>query len=218
MASGVNKVILIGNLGADPEVRSFPDGGTVANISIATSDVWTDRATGQRQERTEWHRVVLRDRGNYRLGQIAAQYLRKGSKVFIDGRLQTRKWQDSQGVDRYTTEIVANEMQMLDSRAGSEGATNTNDYSAQHYGQAASPQHAAAPQQAAPMQQQQVQPQAYQQPAAPAQPAQQATYQQPAAAPVAQQPQAQPQQAPTQQQPAASPPPSFSNFDDDIPF
>lgn len=116
MASGVNKVIIIGNLGADPEVRSFPDGGTVASISVATSESWMDKATGQKQERTEWHRISLRDRGNYRLGQIAAQYLRKGAKVYIEGKLQTRKWIDSQGVERYTTEVVASEMQMLDRR------------------------------------------------------------------------------------------------------
>lgn len=116
MAKGINKVILVGNLGNDPETRSFPDGSTVTNVSIATSESWRDRQTGQMQDRTEWHRVVLRDRGNYRLGQIAAQYLRKGAKIYVEGRLQTRKWTDNQGVDRYTTEIIANEMQMLDGR------------------------------------------------------------------------------------------------------
>ncbi len=122
MARGINKVILIGNLGTDPETRFFPDGGAVTNASIATSESWRDKQTGQMQERTEWHRVVFRDRGNYRLGQIAGEYLKKGAKVYVEGRLQTRKWQDQSGQDRYTTEIVANEMQMLDSRGmGQEG-------------------------------------------------------------------------------------------------
>ncbi|MCB1702228.1 MAG: single-stranded DNA-binding protein [Pseudomonadales bacterium] len=122
MASrGVNKVILVGNLGNDPETRFFPDGGAVTNASIATSESWKDKQTGQMQEKTEWHRVVFRDRGNFRLGQIAGEYLKKGSKVYVEGRLQTRKWQDKAGVDHYTTEIVANEMQMLDSRGSSSG-------------------------------------------------------------------------------------------------
>ena len=116
MARGVNKVILIGNLGNDPETKFFPDGGAITNASIATSESWRDKQTGEQKEKTEWHRVVFRDRGNYRLGQIAGEYLKKGSKVFVEGRLQTRKWQDRDGQDRYTTEIVANEMQMLDSR------------------------------------------------------------------------------------------------------
>jgi single-strand DNA-binding protein len=118
---GVNKVILIGNLGNDPETRFFPDGGAVTNASIATSETWKDKQTGEQKERTEWHRVVFRDRGNYRLGQIAGEYLKKGSKVFVEGSLQTRKWQDQSGQDRYTTEIVVNEMQMLDSRGSGEG-------------------------------------------------------------------------------------------------
>lgn len=111
MARGINKVILIGNLGQDPEVR-FTQGGTaVANLNIATSDSWMDRNSGQRQERTEWHRVILFKK----TAEIAQQYLKKGSKVYIEGRLQTRKWQDQSGQDRYTTEVVANDMQMLDS-------------------------------------------------------------------------------------------------------
>ncbi len=127
MASrGVNKVILVGNLGNDPETRFFPDGGAVTNASIATSESWKDKQTGQMQERIEWHRVVFRDRGNYRLGQIAGEYLHKGSKVYVEGSLRTRKWQDKSGQDRYTTEIVANEMQMLDSR----GATQDGAYQA----------------------------------------------------------------------------------------
>ena len=119
MASrGVNKVILVGNLGNDPETRFFPDGGAVTNASLATSETWKDKQTGQQQEKTEWHRVVFRDRGNFRLGQIAGEYLKKGSKIYVEGAIRTRKWQDRDGNDRYTTEIVANEMQMLDGRAG----------------------------------------------------------------------------------------------------
>lgn len=112
MARGINKVILIGNLGQDPEVRFTPSGTAVANLNLATSDTWMDRQSGQRQERTEWHRVVLFNK----TAEIAQQYLKKGSKVYIEGRLQTRKWQDQNGQDRYSTEIVANDMQMLDSR------------------------------------------------------------------------------------------------------
>ncbi|MDR5860924.1 single-stranded DNA-binding protein [Halomonas eurihalina] len=117
MARGVNKVILIGNLGQDPEVRFTPSGTAVANLNLATTDTWTDRQSGQRQERTEWHRVVMFNK----LAEISQQYLRKGSKVYIEGRLQTRKWQDQNGQDRYSTEIVANDMQMLDSRGGEMG-------------------------------------------------------------------------------------------------
>jgi single-strand DNA-binding protein len=120
-ARGVNKVIIVGNLGNDPETRFFPDGGAVTNASIATSESWKDKQTGQMQERTEWHRVVFRDRGNYRLGQIAGEYLKKGSKVYIEGSLRTRKWQDKSGQDRYTTEIQVNDMQMLDSRPAGGG-------------------------------------------------------------------------------------------------
>ncbi|MFC3284218.1 single-stranded DNA-binding protein [Litchfieldella rifensis] len=114
MARGVNKVILIGNLGQDPEVRFTPSGTAVANLNLATTDTWTDRQSGQRQERTEWHRVVLFNK----LAEIAQQYVKKGSRLYIEGRLQTRKWQDQNGQDRYSTEIVANDMQMLDSRSG----------------------------------------------------------------------------------------------------
>jgi len=122
-ARGVNKVILVGNLGNDPETRFFPDGGAVTNASIATSESWKDKQTGQMQERTEWHRVVFRDRGNYRLGQIAGEYLKKGSKVYVEGSLHTRKWQDKEGQDRYTTEIVVSDMQMLDSRGSGQGGS-----------------------------------------------------------------------------------------------
>lgn len=114
MARGINKVILIGNLGRDPEVRYTTSGAAVANVTIATSESWKDKQTGEPQERTEWHRVVF----FARLAEIVGEYLKKGSKVYVEGRLQTRKWQDQSGQDRYSTEVVANEMQMLDSRGG----------------------------------------------------------------------------------------------------
>jgi single-strand DNA-binding protein len=117
MARGINKVILIGNLGQDPETRTTPGGTTVTNIRIATSESWTDKASGEKKEQTEWHTVVMWNR----LGEIAAEYLRKGSQVYIEGRLQTRKWQDKTGNDRYSTEVVASEMQMLGGRAGGGG-------------------------------------------------------------------------------------------------
>src|SRR5210317_565823 len=146
MASrGVNKVILVGNLGNDPETRFFPDGGAVTNASIATSETWKDKQTGQMQEKTEWHRVVFRDRGNFRLGQIAGEYLKKGSKVYVEGRLQTRKWQDKAGVDHYTTEVVANEMQMLDSRNAGQGQGGGYGGDDAGSNQAPQPQRAAAP-------------------------------------------------------------------------
>jgi len=115
MASrGVNKVILIGNLGQDPEVRYMPNGGAVCNITVATSETWKDKNTGENQEKTEWHRVVM----FRRLAEIAGEYLKKGSKVYLEGRLQTRKW-EKEGQTHYTTEVVADQMQMLDSRGGS---------------------------------------------------------------------------------------------------
>jgi len=122
MARGVNKVILIGNLGKDPEVRYAPSGQAIANINIATSESWKDKTTGEKQEKTEWHRVVFFSR----LAEIVGEYLKKGSQVYVEGRLQTRKWQDKEGNDRYTTEIVANEMQMLGSRQG--GGAPAEDY------------------------------------------------------------------------------------------
>lgn len=115
--AGVNKVIIVGNLGNDPEVRYSNNGAAIANLSVATSDSWKDKNTGEKQERTEWHRIVMFNR----LGEIAGEYLKKGSKVYVEGKLQTRKWQDQQGQDRYTTEIVADQMQMLDSRGGGMG-------------------------------------------------------------------------------------------------
>src|SRR4051794_23593814 len=117
MARGINKVILVGNLGADPETRAMPSGTTVANLRIATSESWRDKQSGEQQERTEWHRVVLFGR----LGEIAAEYLKKGSQVYIEGSLRTRKWQDKQGQERYSTEIVGNDMQMLGGRGGGGG-------------------------------------------------------------------------------------------------
>lgn len=185
---GINKVILVGNLGNEPETKYMPSGSAVTNLSLATSETWKDKNTGQQQEKTEWHRVVIFGK----LAEIAAQYLHKGSKVYIEGKLQTRKWQDQQGQDKYTTEIVVDgfggQMQMLDSRGEQggfqqSGAGNFN-----------------APQQA-PYQQAQAQP---------------------AAAPQSfQQQQQQPQggfNKPQQTAPNQQGPQSFDNFDDDIPF
>jgi single-strand DNA-binding protein len=114
MARGVNKVILVGNLGKDPETRYMPSGSAVTNLTLATSESWKDKQTGDQQERTEWHKIAMFGR----LAEIAAEYLRKGSQVYIEGKLRTRKWQDKEGKDRYTTEIVADEMQMLGSKGG----------------------------------------------------------------------------------------------------
>ena len=132
MARGINKVILIGNCGADPETRYMPSGGAVTNLTIATSESWKDKQSGQLQERTEWHRVVFFNK----LAEIAGEYLKKGSKVYLEGSLRTRQW-EKDGVKRYTTEIVANEMQMLDSRGGDGGAAG--GYSAGQSGGQASP-------------------------------------------------------------------------------
>jgi len=122
MAGSVNKVILVGNLGADPESRSLPSGGEVVNLRVATSESWSDRQSGERQERTEWHRVVI---FNENLARVAKQYLRKGSKVYLEGQLQTRKWQDNSGQDRYSTEVVLQrfrgELVLLDRRDGGGG-------------------------------------------------------------------------------------------------
>jgi len=114
----VNKVILVGRLGAEPESRAFPDGGSICNLRLATSESWKDKQTGERKERTEWHRVVLRNR----LGEVAQQYLHKGSQVYIEGRIQTRKWQDQNGQDRYSTDIIGDSMTMLGG-GGSGGST-----------------------------------------------------------------------------------------------
>ena len=112
MARGINKVIIVGNLGADPDSRAMPSGNAVTNISVATSESWNDRETGEKKEKTEWHRVVFFNR----LAEIAAQYLKKGSQVYVEGKLQTRKWEDKEGNERWTTEVVANQMQMLGDR------------------------------------------------------------------------------------------------------
>lgn len=202
MARGINKVILIGNLGTDPEVRYMPQGGAVANLTVATSESWTDKATNEKKEQTEWHRVVIYQR----LAEIAGEYLRKGSKVYIEGKLKTRKWQDKDGVERYTTEIIANELQMLDGRGdgqqqgGGMGGGQQGGYQKPTQQQGGYQQPA---QQAAP---------AYQQP-------QQGGYQQAAPQQGGYQKPAQPQggyQQPAQQQRAPMEPPI--DFDDDIPF
>ncbi len=124
MARGINKAILIGNLGNSPDVKATSTGNAVTNVSLATSESWKDKNTGEQQERTEWHRIVFFGR----LAEIAGEYLHKGSKVYIEGRIQTRKWQDKDGNDRYSTEIVANEMQMLDSKGSHDGKAVTSDY------------------------------------------------------------------------------------------
>ncbi len=142
MARGINKVTIVGNLGNDPEIKYMPSGGAVTNISVATSESWKDKQTGQPQERTEWHRIVFFNR----LAEIAGEYLKKGSQVYVEGSLRTRKWQDQSGQDRYTTEIVGNEMQMLGGRQGG-GMGGDSGYD-QSYApqQAPAPQAAAAPQ------------------------------------------------------------------------
>jgi len=206
MARGINKVILIGNLGNDPDTKFTQQGTAVTNLSIATDESYKDKQSGQMVPKTEWHRVVMFNR----LAEIARDYLKKGSKVYIEGKLQTRKWQDQSGQDRYTTEIVGNEMQMLDSRAGG------------GFDQAASSQAGAYAQ--APAQQQPAQQQSY---AQSPQQAQQSSPQQQQAAPQQGYAQAAPQQgmpnggmqggvAP-QSAPVASPAP-VDDFDDDIPF
>ena len=138
MARGINKVIIVGNLGADPDSRAMPSGNAVTNISVATSESWNDRDTGEKQEKTEWHRVVFFNR----LAEIAAQYLKKGSQVYVEGKLQTRKWEDKEGNERWTTEIVANQMQMLGDRmsgdisndnAPSSQSSSDNDFSTDEF-------------------------------------------------------------------------------------
>jgi single-strand DNA-binding protein len=141
MARGINKAILIGNLGNDPEVRYTPNGSAVANITLATSSSWRDKQTGELQERTEWHRIAFFNR----LAEIVGEYLHKGSKIYIEGSLRTRKWQDkTTGADRYTTEIIANEMQMLDSRAASTGGNAQSGESSASIGNTAQPGSATA--------------------------------------------------------------------------
>lgn len=162
MARGINKVILIGNAGSDAEVRFMPNGAAVANVNLATTESWRDRQTGQMQERTEWHRVAFMDRGNYRLGQIAGDFIKKGSKIYVEGSLRTREW-EKDGVKRYTTEIVANEMQLLDGRSDQAPPFNGHDdynqgyHGGQQYPQQQPPQQ--RPQH--PQQPQQPQPQSF---------------------------------------------------------
>jgi single-strand DNA-binding protein len=119
MARGINKVIIVGNLGSDPETRYMPSGSAVTNLTVATNESWKDKQTGEQKDRTEWHKVAMFNR----LAEIAAEYLRKGSQVYIEGKLRTRKWQDKNGQDRWTTEIVADEMQMLGGRGGAGGGS-----------------------------------------------------------------------------------------------
>lgn len=191
MARGVNKVILVGNCGQDPETKFTASGAAIANLSIATSETWKDKQTGQPQERTEWHRVVFFGR----LAEIVGEYVRKGSKVYIEGSLRTRKWQDQSGQDRYTTEIVANEMQLLDSRnSDSSGDNSSNNYQGNQGGGSnyQGNQGGASYQNNAP--------------SAPSRPQ---------APPQAQQPQSAPAAAP---KPQHSAPPAMDSFDDDIPF
>lgn len=220
MARGINKVILIGNAGSDAEVRFMPSGAAVANVNLATTESWRDRQTGQMQERTEWHRVAFMDRGNYRLGQIAGDFIKKGSKVYVEGSLRTREW-EKDGIKRYTTEIVANEMQLLDGRADGQGGFDNNaggGYGGAQPQQSAPQQggYGAAPQQTAPQQTGgygQQPPQGYGQPQqAPAQPQSFGSWgnqpQQPAPAQ---------QKAPEPAKPQ-QPAPNFDDFDDDIPF
>ena len=138
MARGINKVILVGNLGGEPEVRFTPGGSAVANITIATSSSWRDKQSGEMQERTEWHRVAFFNR----LAEIVGEYLHKGSKIYVEGSLRTRKWQDKSGNDRYTTEIIANEMQMLDSRG--QGGSSNNSFN-NNSNQQSTPDMSAAP-------------------------------------------------------------------------
>ena len=128
---GVNKVILVGTLGSDPETKTFPNGGSLTQFSIATSESWTDKNTGERKEHTEWHRITASNR----LGEIAQQYLKKGSKVYIEGKLKTRQWTDQNGQERYTTEISANELQMLDSKGDSNYQQNQSQNTQQGYAQ-----------------------------------------------------------------------------------
>jgi len=215
MARGINKVILVGNLGKDPEVRYMPSGGAVANVTIATSESWKDKQTGEQKDRTEWHNVVFYNR----LAEIAGEYLRKGSQAYIEGSLRTKKWQDKNGQDRYTTEIIASEMQMLGSRGGAgggfdnapqQGGYNQNQQAPQQqgggYNQA--PQQSQGAQNQAPQNQAPQQGGGYNQ-APPQSNSNQGGY--------GQAPPQQGGQAPKQQQ-GGGDFGSFDDFDDDIPF
>ncbi|MBA6389856.1 single-stranded DNA-binding protein [Colwellia sp. BRX10-3] len=225
--AGVNKVIILGNLGKDPEVRFMPNGGGVANLTIATSESWKDKQTGEQKEKTEWHRVVMFGK----LAEIAGEYLKKGSKVYIEGALQTRKWQNQQGQDQYTTEIVVQgfngTMQMLDSRGGSGAGAGGFNQQAAPQQSGGFQQQAAAPQQGGGFNQQAAPQQAYNKPAQ-----QSGGFQQPAAQPSSSQQsggfqqQSAPQQSGGFQQqggfqqnaPKVNPQEPTIDFDDDIPF
>lgn len=203
MARGINKVILVGNLGKDPEVRYMPSGGAVANITVATSESWKDKQTGEQKDRTEWHNVVFYNR----LAEIVGEYLKKGSQTYIEGSLRTRKWQDKSGQDRYTTEIIASEMQMLGGRSGGGGGYDNN---VQQQGGGYNQQ---APAQQQPPQQPQPQPQPNQAP-------QQGGYNQGGGQQQGGYNQAPPQgagQAPQKSQ-GSNDFGNFDDFDDDIPF
>lgn len=141
MARGINKVILIGHVGVDPDVRYMPNGNAATTLSLATTESWKDKQTGEKQERTEWHRVVCFNR----LGEIAGEYVKKGSKLYVEGSLRTRKWQDPQGQDKYTTEIVAADIQMLDSKGAGAGYADSSSSSAPQYEQRSSAPAARAP-------------------------------------------------------------------------
>jgi single-strand DNA-binding protein len=195
----LNKVMLIGNLGADPEIRYLSSGETVTNINIATSRRWKDKNTGEQRENTEWHRITFFNSGNFKLAEIAGEYLKKGSKVYVEGRLQTRKWKDNAGQDRYSTSIIAEQMQMLDSRAGGTG----------NFSQQGTQAPVAPPPN-----------QAYIAPVMAPQPQQPPpTQQQPYQAPQQNQPyQAPPVQQPTQPYNQPSKPAVSDDYDDDIPF
>jgi single-strand DNA-binding protein len=228
MASrGINKVIIVGNIGQDPEVRFMPNGGAVANFTVATSETWKDKQSGEQKEKTEWHRIVMYQR----LAEIAGEYLKKGSKVYLEGRLQTRKWQNQQGADQYTTEIIVNDMQMLDSRGQGQGASGFQAQQSGGFNQApqqTAPQggfNQAAPQQSAPQGGfNQNAPQGGYRQAAPQQ--QGGGYNKPAQAAPQQSGynQAAPQggfnnqQAPQQNAPKVNPQEPTIDFDDDIPF
>lgn len=198
MSTGVNKVILIGTAGKDPEVRYMPNGSAVTNISIATSERWKDKQTGEKQERTEWHNLVFFNRQ----AEIAGEYLKKGSKIYIEGALRTDKWQDQEGKDRYKTSIVVSNMQMLDSKSGNQQqGGQVTQAPQQQGGYQQAPQHQQAPQQQRAPQQQQRAPQQQSQ-----------NRQQSPSQNIPQSGQFQ------QNQQAPAPAPNFDEFDDDIPF
>ncbi|WP_067097857.1 single-stranded DNA-binding protein [Marinomonas atlantica] len=221
MARGINKVILIGNAGADAEVRYMPSGAAVANVNLATSESWRDKQTGEMQERTEWHRVAFMDRGNFRLGQIAGDFIKKGLKVYVEGSLRTREW-EKDGVKRYTTEIIANEMQLLDGRQddqqGQQGQGSYGGQQAPQQGGYGGPQGGQGYGQQAPQQQQgggYGQPQSF---GSWGNAPQQSGYADQSGGTQSRGPAPQQQQRPMSQQASPQQGPSFDDFDDDIPF